>query len=135
MAVRDWTFGGTWPYEPRWFETTDGRVAYVDEGEGRPVVGRTAADPRVPPGDPGGSRGPGRRLRGRVGGGPRRALAGKPVAFAWPMQDPAFTPEYLDRWLETFPDAEVTRLDEASHYVQEDAHEVVIPRLLEFLER
>lgn len=51
------------------------------------------------------------------------------------MQDPAFTPEYLDRWLETFPDAEVTRLDEASHYVQEDAHEVVIPRLLEFLER
>jgi len=36
----DWSFGGTWPYEPRWFETPDGRMHYVDEGprDGRPVV-------------------------------------------------------------------------------------------------
>jgi pimeloyl-ACP methyl ester carboxylesterase len=36
----DWTFDGTWPYEPRWFESTDGRMHYVDEGprDGRPVV-------------------------------------------------------------------------------------------------
>ncbi len=40
-AVRtDWTFGGLWPFEPRWFETSDGRMHYVDEGprDGRPVV-------------------------------------------------------------------------------------------------
>jgi len=36
----DWSFGGTWPYEPRWFETPDGRMHYVDKGprDGRPVV-------------------------------------------------------------------------------------------------
>jgi hypothetical protein len=36
----DWTFGGAWPYEPRWFESEDGRMHYVDEGrrDGRPVV-------------------------------------------------------------------------------------------------
>src|SRR3954453_19647938 len=36
----DWTFGGTWPYEPRWFDTPDGRMHYVDEGprDGKPVV-------------------------------------------------------------------------------------------------
>ena len=39
-AVADWTFDGTWPYEPQWFDTPDGRMHYVDEGprDGRPVV-------------------------------------------------------------------------------------------------
>lgn len=36
----EWTFGGTWPYAPRWFDSADGRIHYVDEGSrtGRPVV-------------------------------------------------------------------------------------------------
>src|ERR671914_2037331 len=36
----DWTFGGAWPYEPRWFDSQEGRMHYVDEGprDGRPVV-------------------------------------------------------------------------------------------------
>src|SRR5262245_34645291 len=36
----DWSFDGTWPYKPHWFETGDGRMHYVDEGprDGRPVV-------------------------------------------------------------------------------------------------
>jgi pimeloyl-ACP methyl ester carboxylesterase len=36
----DWTFGGLWRFEPRWFETSDGLMRYVDEGprDGRPVV-------------------------------------------------------------------------------------------------
>ena len=40
MAVKDWTFEGTWPYEPKWFDSADGRMHYVDEGppDGRPVV-------------------------------------------------------------------------------------------------
>jgi pimeloyl-ACP methyl ester carboxylesterase len=40
MSTLDWTFDGTWPYEPRWFHSPDGRLHYVDEGprEGRPVV-------------------------------------------------------------------------------------------------
>jgi hypothetical protein len=37
---RDWTFGGTWPYEPRWLSTNGIRIHYVDEGprDGAPVV-------------------------------------------------------------------------------------------------
>jgi len=31
-ASLDWTFAGTWPFEPRWFETADGKLHYVDEG-------------------------------------------------------------------------------------------------------
>jgi pimeloyl-ACP methyl ester carboxylesterase len=29
----------------------------------------------------------------------------------------------------------VTRLDDAGHYLQEDAHERIVPELLRFLER
>jgi pimeloyl-ACP methyl ester carboxylesterase len=38
--VADWTFDGTWPYEPQWFDSPDGRMHYVDVGprDGRPVV-------------------------------------------------------------------------------------------------
>ncbi|MEO0974763.1 MAG: hypothetical protein AAFX85_16865, partial [Pseudomonadota bacterium] len=36
----DWTFGGNWPYAPKWFESQDGRMHYIDEGprDGRPIV-------------------------------------------------------------------------------------------------
>lgn len=32
MSQTDWTFEGTWPYEPRFFATEDGPMHYVDEG-------------------------------------------------------------------------------------------------------
>lgn len=60
----------------------------------------------------------------------------KPVFIAWPMKDVAFTPDILeDMWLADFPDAEVLRVEDAAHYIQEDAHEKVIPALLRFLDR
>jgi len=60
----------------------------------------------------------------------------KPVFIAWPMKDIAFTPDMLDQlWLADFPNAEVLRIDDAGHYIQEDAHEQVIPPLLRFLDR
>jgi haloalkane dehalogenase len=36
----DWTFDGTWPHAPSWFETPEGRMHFVDVGPrtGRPVV-------------------------------------------------------------------------------------------------
>jgi len=39
-ATTDWTFGGAWPYAPKWFDTPDGRMHYIDEGprDGIPVV-------------------------------------------------------------------------------------------------
>ncbi len=32
------TFGGTWPYQPRFFEHDGVRLHYVDEGQGEPIV-------------------------------------------------------------------------------------------------
>jgi pimeloyl-ACP methyl ester carboxylesterase len=36
----DWTFDGSWPYEPHWYPSAQGRLHYVDEGprDGCPVV-------------------------------------------------------------------------------------------------
>ena len=48
-------------------------------------------------------------------------LADKPVLLVWGMRDPAFGHEKtLARWQAIFPRAEVIRLSQASHYVQED---------------
>src|SRR5688572_32728196 len=38
-------------------------------------------------------------------------------------------------WLKTFPGATVTRIEDAGHYLQEDAHERIVPALLENLDR
>jgi pimeloyl-ACP methyl ester carboxylesterase len=39
-STQDFTFGGTWPFEPRWLETDGVHIHYVDEGprDGEPVV-------------------------------------------------------------------------------------------------
>jgi haloalkane dehalogenase len=57
----------------------------------------------------------------------------KPARIMWAMQDPAFTPAVLAEWRKTLPDAPVTELDDASHYLQEDASERIVPQLLSFL--
>jgi pimeloyl-ACP methyl ester carboxylesterase len=58
----------------------------------------------------------------------------KPVQIMWAMKDVAFLPSYLDTlWLDTFPDARVTKLDDAGHYLQEDAHELIAPELVRFV--
>lgn len=63
------------------------------------------------------------------------AFADRPVFIAWPIKDIAFGTEILDWWLADFPDAEVLRIEDAGHYVQEDAYEVVVPDLMRFLMR
>ncbi|MEM7437763.1 MAG: alpha/beta fold hydrolase [Myxococcota bacterium] len=71
---------------------------------------------------------------GEVEGGLAR-LADKPTMIAWAMKDIAFLPEYLDDlWLRNFPNAHVLRLPDAGHYLQEDAHERIVPELLKHLE-
>jgi haloalkane dehalogenase len=58
------------------------------------------------------------------------------VRIVWAQKDIAFTEEALEQlWLQTFPAAEVTRLPDAGHYLQEDAHEQIVPALLEFIGR
>jgi haloalkane dehalogenase len=36
MDARDWSFGGSWSYEPHWLFTDDIRIHYVDEGPRSP---------------------------------------------------------------------------------------------------
>lgn len=61
-------------------------------------------------------------------------LRDRPVFIAWGMKDFAFRPSYLDAyWLADFPEAQVLRLSDAGHFVQEDAHEVIVPALIRFL--
>ena len=58
-----------------------------------------------------------------------------PVCLIWGMRDWCFTPQFLDRFLEFFPQAEAHRLADAGHYVVEDAHERIVPILEDFLGR
>jgi len=73
---------------------------------------------------------------GELEDGLERHFRDKPVGIAWGMKDAAFTSAVLDElWLGTFPDAVVTRVPDAGHFVQEDAHERVVPALLAHLQR
>lgn len=60
-----------------------------------------------------------------------RAFRSKPVRLVWGMKDVLFGTEVLSLWQELLPDARATRLDEAGHFVQEDAPEEVTAALLE----
>jgi pimeloyl-ACP methyl ester carboxylesterase len=156
MASTDWTFGGTWPYEPQWFDSPDGRLHYVDEGprDGKPVV-MVHGNPTwgylyrnfIPPLVDAGYRcivpdllGFGRSDKpndAELYQVPRHAerLKDKPTMIAWAMKDIAFLPEYLDElWLPIFPNADVLRLPDAGHYLQEDAHERIAPKLVTHLD-
>lgn len=55
------------------------------------------------------------------------------MLVVWGGQDPVFTDLFLAGWEERFPGAVVKRIDEAGHYVVEDAYERIIPWLHEFL--
>jgi haloalkane dehalogenase len=61
-------------------------------------------------------------------------FAQSPMLLAWGERDWCFTPHFLEEFARRFPQAEVFRLADAGHYVFEDAHERLIPRLREFLQ-
>ena len=78
--------------------------------------------------------GPVAELTGALERGLEAHFRSKPVAIVWAMRDPAFTPAMLDQlWMRTFPEARVTRIEDAGHYLQEDAHERIVPELLRLL--
>jgi len=55
-----------------------------------------------------------------------KALGAKPMELVWAMKDPAFGNEQvIARWQRDFPSANLTRLANANHYIQEDAPEAV----------
>lgn len=58
-----------------------------------------------------------------------------PVCLIWGIRDWCFTPSFLHRFAEFFPQAEIHRLADAGHYVVEDAHEEIVPIVDRFLEK
>jgi pimeloyl-ACP methyl ester carboxylesterase len=62
-------------------------------------------------------------------------LAGLPKMFVWGMQDWCFSPHFLERFLEFYPDAEAHRFADCGHYVVEDAHERIVPLVDDFVAR
>lgn len=62
-------------------------------------------------------------------------FAHRPACLIWGMHDWCFSGQFLDRFVQVFPKAEVHRLAEAGHYVIEDAWEEILPIVRTFLER
>jgi pimeloyl-ACP methyl ester carboxylesterase len=54
------------------------------------------------------------------------------ILIAWGERDFCFTPHFLARWREIYPDAEVAIEPEAGHYLLEDAGERLVPRIADF---
>ncbi len=63
-----------------------------------------------------------------------KRLKNRPMAIFWGGKDPVFTRTFLHEWRKRFPDASVTLIDDAGHYVIEDGFDQVLPPLKEFLE-
>jgi cis-3-alkyl-4-acyloxetan-2-one decarboxylase len=58
-----------------------------------------------------------------------------PVQLLWGMRDFVFDRHFLDEWKRHFPRAEVSTWDDSGHYLLEDAGELAIMRVWEFLNR
>lgn len=56
-----------------------------------------------------------------------------PMLLVWGMRDWCFTPLFLDEWICRFPGAQIVRLEQASHYLFEDAPDAVLGTIREFL--
>jgi len=57
-----------------------------------------------------------------------------PMLLIWGERDWCFTTNFLDEFERRFPKAETLRIADAGHYVFEDAHEIMLPRIEEFLQ-
>ncbi len=59
----------------------------------------------------------------------------RPMMIVWGKQDFCFNDHFLNRWKEYFPEAEVHEVEDAGHFVVEDAYERIIPWMREFLQK
>ncbi len=62
-------------------------------------------------------------------------IAQKPVKIIWGLQDPCFHRGMLSKVAAHFPKAELLEISEASHLVLDDAPQLAIPAIKEFLSR
>ncbi len=61
-------------------------------------------------------------------------LAEMPIQLIWGMKDWCFRPECLDRFVDAWPDAKVTRFENGGHYIVEDEPERVVEMVRGFLD-
>jgi len=61
-------------------------------------------------------------------------LSNRPVLVCWGDKDFVFDHHFLEEWLRIYPNAEVHRFPDCSHYILEDASEEIIPLIRRFLE-
>ncbi|MEX2352823.1 MAG: alpha/beta fold hydrolase [Gammaproteobacteria bacterium] len=101
-------------------------LAPYDNWTNRLAVRRFVEDIPLKPGDVG------YRTISRVASGLHR-FQSLPMLIIWGMQDFVFDEPFLNEWMIRFPNAELHRLEDAGHYVLEDAPEDVIPLINNFL--
>jgi haloalkane dehalogenase len=77
---------------------------------------------------------PTRALAARIEAG-LPELAGKPALICRGLQDPGLRAGILTLGETSFPHAEVHEFEDASHFLQEDAHERIVPLLIDFVRR
>ncbi len=58
-----------------------------------------------------------------------------PILLLWGEKDFVFDVRFLDEWVRRFPKAETRRFPDAGHYVVEDAGDLVLPLVRDFLTR
>jgi cis-3-alkyl-4-acyloxetan-2-one decarboxylase len=56
-----------------------------------------------------------------------------PVLLVWGMKDPVLSASVLRRWQQLYPHATTHELEDASHFLQEDAPERIVPWIEAFL--
>ena len=61
-------------------------------------------------------------------------LRDKPMLIVWGAHDFCFNDEFLEEWKVRFPAAEVHYVEDAGHYVVEDAPEQIISWMETFLD-
>ncbi len=63
------------------------------------------------------------------------ALRGVPTLVCWGGRDFVFDDHFLAEWRRRLPEAEIHTFPDAGHFVLEDAHEEIVPRVRDFLAR
>jgi len=62
-------------------------------------------------------------------------LSEKEKILIWGMKDPIFPKRTIDWWHRIYPDIETHRIENASHFLQEDAPEEIIEIIMDFLKK
>jgi len=109
-------------------EVRDAYLAPYDSPDHRVAVHRFVQDIPTRPGDPAWDRVI--EVESNVG-----RFADRPALICWGMNDFVFNADFLEKWEQLLPDAEVHRFNDAGHYVLEDAADDVIPLVEKFLDR